>query len=402
MLSAESAAIVRATASVVAEHSVQITSSFYPAMFEAHPELLRIFNTGNQANGDQRRALAASVVAYAVQLIDPDAPPFQPVMDRIAHKHVSLGIRPEQYTIVGHYLMGAVAEVLGDAVTPAVARAWDEVYWLFAVNLIAAESRLYTEQGVDVEHPWARYRVVDRIEDATDVVTLVLQPSDGSAVPEHRPGQYVSVAVDLPDGGRQPRQYTVSSGHRPGALQITVRRMRGVNGAPDGVVSTYLCEHAHPGAELDVSTPTGDVVLDDSERPLLLVSAGVGITPFAAMVDDLATSKPERPVVLAHADRSAAHHPLHSLTAKAGAKLQHFTDHVWYEESDGAADRPVRTGLMDLTDIPLPEDVQVYLCGPLVFMRHVRGQLLERGVPPTSIRYEVFGPDLWAGAPDAA
>jgi len=85
-------------------------------MFDEHPELLRVLNQGNQATGEQSRALAASVLAYAVQLIDPDAPSFHQVMQRIAHKHVSLGIRPEQYTIVGYHLLAAVGEVLGDAV----------------------------------------------------------------------------------------------------------------------------------------------------------------------------------------------------------------------------------------------------------------------------------------------
>lgn len=87
-------------------------------MFDAHPELMRVFNKANQAIGEQPKALAASVVAYAVNLIDPDAPDFTPVMQRIAHKHVSLGITAQQYTIVGHHLLKAVGTVLGDAVTP--------------------------------------------------------------------------------------------------------------------------------------------------------------------------------------------------------------------------------------------------------------------------------------------
>jgi nitric oxide dioxygenase len=112
-------------------------------LFAERPELLRVFNVANQATGEQSRALVASVVAYAVQLIDPAAPAFGHVMNRIADKHVSLGIRPEQYTIVGRHLLAAVGDVLGAAVTPAVAQAWDEVYWLFATQLIAEEARLY-------------------------------------------------------------------------------------------------------------------------------------------------------------------------------------------------------------------------------------------------------------------
>jgi hypothetical protein len=85
LLSSQSEAVVKATAAVVADNAERITACFYPAMFAAHPELLRVFNQGNQATGEQSRALAASVVAYAVQLVDPDAPPFHHVMQRIAH-----------------------------------------------------------------------------------------------------------------------------------------------------------------------------------------------------------------------------------------------------------------------------------------------------------------------------
>ena len=146
---------MKATAAVVAEHAEQITARFYPRMFAEYPELLRVFNQGNQATGEQSQALAGAVVAYAVHLIDPDAPSFDHVMTRIAYKHVSLGIRPEQYTIVGHHLLAAVGEVLGDAVTPEVADAWGEVYWLFAAQLIAEEARLYQQAGVDPAHAGA-------------------------------------------------------------------------------------------------------------------------------------------------------------------------------------------------------------------------------------------------------
>jgi hemoglobin-like flavoprotein len=187
-LSARAEAVVRATAGVVAEHAEQITARFYPRMFAEHPELLRVFNKGNQATGEQSRALAGSVVAYAVQLIDPDAPSFDPVMRRIAGKHMSLGIRPEQYTIVGYHLLAAVAEVLGDAVTPEIAEAWNEVYWLFATQLIAAEARLYMQASVDPAHPTRPYRVIRRIEETDDVVSLVLEPPMGASCRRSAPG----------------------------------------------------------------------------------------------------------------------------------------------------------------------------------------------------------------------
>jgi nitric oxide dioxygenase len=395
LLSERSAAVVAATAGVVAAHAEQITARFYPRMFAEHPELLRVFNQGNQATGEQSRALAASVVAYAVHLIDPEAPPFDRVLERIAYKHISLGIRPEQYTIVGYHLLGAVGEVLGDAVTPAVADAWNEVYWLFATQLVAEEARLYQQAGVDPARPLRPYRVVRRIEETQDVISLILEPADEAGLPEISPGQYVSVFVDLPNGQRQPRQYTVSSTGLGNRLQITVRRVRGVNGAPDGQVSTYLNDHITVGETLEVSAPAGDFVVQSSDGPLLLASAGAGITTVLPIVEHIARTQPNRTVIVAHADRTAQDHALRDTVLHVGRQLDNFTAYTWYE-TVGTDDHRSHQGFMDLTEIPLPADIQVFTCGPLPFMRHVRSTLLARGVPADSIRYEVFGPDLWA------
>lgn len=117
-LSPAAEAVVRATAGVVAEHSETISARFYESMLGERPELWRLFNRANQETGEQSRALAASVVGYAVQLIDPDAPSFEPVLRRIAGKHITLGITPEQYTLVGRHLLGAVADILGAASLP--------------------------------------------------------------------------------------------------------------------------------------------------------------------------------------------------------------------------------------------------------------------------------------------
>ncbi len=395
LLSLEAKAVVEATAGVVAEHAEQITERFYPSMFKAHPELLRVFNQGNQATGEQSRALAASVVAYAVQLIDPSAPSFEHVMRRIAYKHISLGIRPEQYTIVGRYLLGAVGDVLGEAVTPEVGAAWNEVYWLFATQLIAQEARLYQEAQIDPSAPLRPYRVVRRIEETADVISLVLEPADGHGLPPIAPGQYVSVFVNLPDGSRQPRQYTVSSTGVGTRLQITVRRVRGLNGAPDGRVSSHLHDRVKPGDVLELSAPAGDFVVTPSDTPLLLASAGAGITTVLPIVEHIARTQPQRTVIAAHADRTAQDHALRDTVLHVGRQLDDFTAYSWYESVEPDNTRS-RQGFMDLAEVPLPDNVQVFTCGPLPFMRHVRSTLLRRGIPASRIRYEVFGPDLWA------
>jgi nitric oxide dioxygenase len=395
LLSADSEAVVRATASVVAEHAELITRCFYPRMFAERPDLLRVFNQANQATGEQSRALASSVVAYAVQLIDPDAPSFAHVLQRIAYKHVTLGITPEQYTIVGRHLLAAVGEVLGDAVTPDVAAAWDEVYRLFATQLIAEEARLYAGAGIDPAHPLRPYRVVRRIEETHDVVSLVLEPADGGSLPQVRPGQYVSVFVDLPGGDRQPRQYTVSSTASGTRIQITVSRVRGTQGAPDGRVSSFLHHDTRVGDLLEVSAPAGDFVVPESGEPLLLASAGAGITTVLPIVEHIARTQPERQVIVAHADRTAQDHALRNTVLHVGRHIDDFTAYTWYETVD-PHDAQSRQGFMDLAEVQLPMDVQVFTCGPLPFMRHVRSSLLARGVPASRIRYEVFGPDLWA------
>ena len=168
-----------------------------------------------------------------------------------------------------------------------------------------------------------------------------------------------------------------------------------MNGAPDGRVSTYLHDSIKDGDLLDLSAPAGDFVVDPSEGPLLLASAGAGITTVLPIVEHIARTQPERTVIVAHADRTAQDHALRDTVLHVARHIDNFTSYTWYETVD-PADQRSRQGLMDLSQIPLPEDVQVFTCGPLPFMRHVRSTLLDKGVPPSHIRYEVFGPDLWA------
>ncbi|MGI5200766.1 globin domain-containing protein [Spirillospora sp. CA-108201] len=395
MLSSDHAEVVRATLPAVTANGAAITGGFYAAMFAAHPELRNLFNQGNQANGEQRRALAGSVAAFAEHLVtEESAVPFQRILSRIAHKHASLGVRPEQYTIVGRHLMDAVAEVLGDAVTPEVHAAWSEVYWLFATLLIAEEARLYRDAACDPAAPFRLWRVTERRDEAEDAVSLALAPADGGAVPAHRPGQYVSVAVTLPDGLRQPRQYTLS-GATEETVQITLRRVRGGAAAPDGAVSTFLFQDAAVGDVVELSPPFGDVVLEDDGDPLVLISAGIGITPVAAMVGHLAAGRPDRRVLAVHADRSPRTHALRRQIARAGARMTGFQQLTWYEDTDGDEGREVRAGRVDVARLPLPDKARVFMCGPIPFMREIRRGLADAGVSDERVHYEVFGPDLW-------
>lgn len=101
---------------------------------------------------------------------------------------------------------------------------------------------------------------------------------------------------------------------------------------------------------------------------------------------------------MAHADRTAQDHALRETVLHAGRQIDDFTSYTWYESVE-PNDHRSRTGLMDLSDVPLPEGVPPFTCGPLPFMRTVRASLLARGLPADHIRYEIFGPDLWTAAP---
>lgn len=394
MLSETSTATVRATLPAVGAAVGDIADLFYRKLFDAHPELLRdLFNRGNQASGAQRQALAGSIAAFATQLIEhPDTRP-DVMLGRIAHKHASLGVTPAQYDVVHTHLFAAIAEVLGDAVTPEVAAAWDEVYWLMAGALISIEKRLYAQQGVVAGDVWREWEVVTRIEETADVATFQLRPADGAPAPAFRPGQYVSVQVELPDGARQIRQYSLSCAPGSRLRSITVKRVRG-GGSPDGEVSRHLHTEVEAGDVLRVSAPYGDLVLDSADAPLLLASAGIGCTPMLSMLEHLAATGHRAPVTVVHGDRSPATHAMRTDHALLTGKLPDAAAHFWYEDPEPGhpADR---TGLVDLSGLAVAPGTHAYLCGPLPFMRAVRTQLLAKGIPAADIHYEVFGPDMW-------
>ncbi|MEW2454672.1 globin domain-containing protein [Streptomyces albus] len=391
MLSQKSAETVRATLPAVAEAIDTVTDLFYRRLFAAHPELERhLFNRGNQASGTQRRALAASIAAFATALVTPGAQSPDGMLSRIAHKHASLGIAPDQYEIVHTHLFAALGEVLGDAATEDVVAAWDEVYWLMAQALTAAEGELYAERGLapgTPEETWRTWEVTERVEETADVATFRIRPADGRPAPGFRAGQYVSVRVELADGARQIRQYSLSGAPGDPEHAITVKREQRPD-APAGEVSHHLHTHVRPGSRLAVSAPFGDLVLHDDapDTPVLLASAGIGCTPVQAMLHHLVDQGHQGPVLSLHTDRSPGTHALRAGRELLLTKLADGRAHTWYTERDGH---------MDLADVNLPEGLRAYLCGPVPFMRTLRDQLLERGVAAERIHYEVFGPDLW-------
>ncbi len=402
MLSTKSAAVVKATLPVIGAAIGDITPVFYQRMFAAHPELLRdLFNRGNQAQGDQQSALAGAIAAYATLLVAEDGRDPVEVLARIAHKHASLGITEDQYPIVHEHLFAAIVEVLGDAVTPEVASAWDEVYWHMAGALVTIEKRLYADAGVADGDVWRTLVLRRRRQESPDTVSFVLGSPDGSALPTARPGQYVSLQVTLPDGARQIRQYSLTRSAEPSEWEISVKAVPSGHGedgtiVPAGEVSNFLHQNLFEGDEIRASAPFGELVLEDSHRPLVLISAGIGITPIIGILHYLAGTDSDREVLVLHADRSPARHAHRQQLKELVAAMPTASLQRWYEDLGVRPTRDVlRAGRVDLGTVEIPTDAEIYLCGPLPFMESVHTSLIDQQVPEADIHYEVFGPDKW-------
>lgn len=360
--------MITATLPLVGANIDVIARTFYRRLFDAHPSLLRnLFNRGNQAQGAQQRALAASIATFATHLVNPDLPHPAELLSRIGHKHASLGVTADQYPIVHEHLFAAIVEVLGaDTVTAEVAEAWDRVYWIMAQTLIDMERALYAEAGVADGDVYRRAQVISRVDDPSGAILVTV----GGLGSESAPGQYVSVGVTLPDGARQLRQYSLVNASGSGELTFAVK--------PAGEVSDWIRDNLRVGDLLDVTLPFGDLPAPQPGAPLVLISAGIGITPMIGILESLSA---DARVQVLHADRSEQAHPLRERQRELVDKLPNASLQVWYEDP------------LSLDDVTLPADAEVYLCGNDGFVRAVREQLVSRGV--TRVHCELFSPNDW-------
>ncbi|MCK0440493.1 FAD-binding oxidoreductase [Gordonia alkaliphila] len=385
MISDQTRAVLAATLPAVEGALDDITPNFYQRMFAAHPELLdNLFNRANQKIGTQPKVLAGSIAAFARLQLIPDAAQQKFIIERVAHKHASLGVVADQYPIVHEHLFAAIVEVLGEAVTPEVAAAWDELYWEMANTLIGRENELYADAGVTPGDVWRDVVIVEREQVAPDAVSFTVAARDG-ALPSFTPGQYISVQVPLDDGAHQIRQYSLTGAPNDPQWRFSVKL--------DGEVSSYLHERVFEGDTLHVSTPFGDLALPEGDAPLLLASAGIGCTPVIGLLHHLVQTGDTRPVHVLHADRSRSRQPHRGELADLVDKLPQARLEQWYENGHDAGDG-ARIGFMSLDDISIAPETVALLCGPAGFLSSVRGSLLAKDLPEERIHYETFGPEL--------
>ncbi len=387
MLCAEQIALIKATVPLLESGGEALTNHFYKLLLSEHPEVRPLFNQAHQASGEQPRALANGVLMYARHIDRLDA--LGPLVAQIINKHVALQVLPEHYPLVGNCLLRAIREVLGEAIaTDAVIDAWAAAYQQLADLLIGQEERLYQAKA-EAPGGWrgARpFRIARKVKESEEITSFHLQAEDGGPLMEFLPGQYIGLRLEI-NGKEERRNYSLSAAGNGREYRISVKR------EPGGVVSNAL--HDMPeGTIVELFAPAGEFTLAPGNKPLVLISGGVGITPTLAMLEQaLATSQP---VHFIHCARNAGVHAFRRAVdalAERHTQLQRF---YCYEEHDGSADAPDAIGRLteqQLADwLPQSRDVDAYFLGPKPFMAAVRRQLKAIGVPEQQTRYEFFGP----------
>lgn len=405
MLNAHQRETVKATVPALREHGETITRTFYGDMFDAHPELYNIFNPANQRDGGQARSLAASVLAYAEHIDAPER--LGRMVERIAGKHVSLEVRPEHYPIVGQYLLGAVAKVLGSAATPDILGAWQAAYGQL-VDVMTGRERAIYEDEASRPGGWRGFkpfRVERKVPESEEMASFHLVPADGAPPAPYEPGQYLSVKVRPPGFPYdQIRQYSVSCAPNGRHYRISVKREDAppdVPGAPAGLVSNFLHDHVREGDTLPVHVPVGDFVLDgEGDRPLVLMSGGAGVTAVLSMLEHLAgPGGGLREVVFLRGVRSRARHPFAEHVRALARRRPGIRSVVLYEQV-GPGD--VQGVDYDAVGRTTPEAIRQYLpargadfyyCGPIGFMAAAEAALDGLGVPLERRHGEAFAPD---------
>lgn len=397
MLQARTIEIIKSTVPVLEVHGEAITSRFYQLLFTKHPELLNIFNHANQKKGRQQAALANAVYAAAANIDKLEM--IIPVVKQIAHKHRSLGVKPEHYPVVGENLLQAIKDVLGDAATDEIINAWAEAYGVIADAFIGVERDMY-EAAEQQKGGWEGFRafvVADKVEESSVITSFYLKPQDGGQIAEFNPGQYVSVRMEIPGAtNTHIRQYSLSDASGKEHYRISVKKEAGLN-SPDGIVSVYLHEGVKAGDVLYLSAPAGDFYLDmESAKPAVLISGGVGLTPMVSMLKTVAEKQPNREVTFIHAAINGQTHALKDEVKKVAEHAENISTYFVYEkplEDDFGYDQ---TGYIDEAwlrkVLPLDKEAEYYFCGPVPFMQAINHALQEINIKKENIHFEFFGP----------
>ncbi|WP_270090317.1 NO-inducible flavohemoprotein [Sphingobacterium sp. SYP-B4668] len=395
MMTPQQKDLVKATVPVLREHGVLLTTHFYNRMFVHNPELKNVFNMGNQQNQRQQTALAMAVLAYAEHIEDPSV--LLPAVDGIGHKHTSLDIRPEHYSIVGRHLIASIQEVLGEGASPALLEAWTIAYEQLATLMSGHEQKLYQQQTAKVGGwtGWRPFIVNKKEQESAEITSFYLYPADGGSVADFQPGQFISLRLFLPQLSLlQPRQYSISCAPNGIYYRISVKKEIGSQ-HPDGMISNRLHEHIQEGDHIELTAPAGNFTLkQEGNRPQVFISGGVGQTPLMAMLESLTKQQVNIPITWIHGCRSEQVHAFKDKIKEIQTNNDNLKQHIFYDSVE-AMQEDLHQGWVSLDQVPadvLDTQAQYYICGPAPFIKKHVTYLTSNGINIEAIYFEEFGP----------
>jgi nitric oxide dioxygenase len=221
----------------------------------------------------------------------------------------------------------------------------------------------------------------------------VLRPEDDQPVLHHQPGQYLTLWIDIPGQHPLKRNYSISGAPNGRTYRISVKR------EPQGIASTWLHDAADVGTALKVAPPAGEFFLnEESPRPVVLLSGGVGLTPMMSMLETIAARYPNKAVYYVHGTLNGATHAMKDRVrafAETCPNIRATTFYVEPRPEDRLGADYDHEGLITMdwlrANTPLTE-AGYYLCGPRPFLQAFVGGLALAGVRSSRIHYEYFGP----------
>lgn len=430
-LSYQETKLVRSTIPSLKEHGEHIATVFYKSMLRNHPELNNYFNNVNMQNGSQPRALTSLILAFASNITHISE--LIPMMERVAQKHASLNIQGEDYDIVGKFLLRAFAAVLGPAMTTDVRLAWTKAYWIMSRMLSTREAQIYKE--FEPWTGWRKFMIGEKKKetDDGDIVSFILKPVDGTALPEFKPGQYISLRMRVPGNPYfQIRQYSLSNVPSKEQYRITVKRymgkwfeasadtdskMRmsynststavssnsgsgfdGSDPSRPGLVSTALIDDSHVGDVIELTHPAGDFCHDPDEAstvPIVLISAGIGAAPLISILNTTLQRHPNKPISWVHGSRAQV--PFEKNVRDLATRHPNLRTSFFKTR---LADGDVSTFTFDFRvdlkyvkteDLHLRNGSTKYLiCGPDKFMFEMDNFLTSNNVNKSQVHFEAY------------
>ena len=398
MLTGEQKQLILATVPLLREKGLELTKHFYLRMFEYHPELKNVFNMGNQRAGKQQMALAMAVLGYAENISQPER--LMPVVDLIGHKHASLSIQPEQYEIVGTHLLASIKEVLGEAATEDIVQAWAVAYQQLADIMIGHEHKIYQAKENEANNwiGWKAFTVKSKVVESGEITSFYLVPADGSAVVQHQPGQYISIKVFLERIGlEQIRQYSISCAPNNEYYRISIKRELGREIDMNGMISNHLHDHINEGDTVEISSPSGNFVLQENQRDKVFISGGIGQTPLLSMLEALELSGVvNHNIVWIHGCRNQEVQAFRNKLSYITNNCSQVKPIFFYDSLDQVAeDIETYQGIVDLSTIKgyeFTNEADYYLCGPHPFLEKQLRDLKALNISADQIFYEEFTP----------